>query len=219
MQIGLRVCNSMRYVPTSGLAYTCGPWPTRSTSGSTWPRKMVKMACFAAAITLPIGAEAQALVPFKVTTEGGICNTASSPSANPEILIDGNRLFVVTSILIRTGPQNPSGYEFLSINSLRINGLLFDTRTGNLTGPVSGTGVNESADLMGTPIRRTSDPDTDLPGGNFPHQIVAAGSGENDIEIQLFCRADDQDLEIDMVLVAGWKRPRDVITVVYEPGN
>jgi hypothetical protein len=166
-------------------------------------------------------AEAGGLVPFKVEAPGGICNTAAFPSANPEILIDsdGEDPFVVTSILIGTGPQNPSGYEFLSINSVRINGLLFDTRTGNLVAPVGGFGVNESADLMGTPIRRASLTADEEPGGNFPHQIVAEGTGTDDIEIQLFCRADSFDLDIDFVLVAGWQPPDDLITATYTPGN
>jgi hypothetical protein len=163
------------------------------------------------------------VVPFKVETTGGICNTAGPGSANPQIVIDsqGSEPFVVTSILIRTGPQRfgAEGYEFLSINYVTINGTRFDTMTGNLTGAVGGSGINESADLMGTPIRRTNvgiDPEK---GGNFPHQIVAEGGGANDIAVQLFCRADDFDLNIDAVLVAGWKPPTDAITVTYVPGD
>ena len=162
-------------------------------------------------------------MPFKVETAGGICNTAGVGSANPQIVIDsdGSAPFVVTSILIRTGPQglDATGYQFLSVNSVSIDGVPFDTRTGNLTAPVDGFGVNESADLMGTPIRRTSVSVDAEKGGNFPHQIVAVGDGTNDIRVQLFCRADDFDLDIGAVLVAGWKPSSDTITVTYLPGN
>jgi hypothetical protein len=161
------------------------------------------------------------LMPFKTEAPGGICNTVLAPSANPEILIDSDddTAFVVTSILVRTAPQNPSGYEFLSVNSVRIDGLLFDTRTQNLTAAVDGFGVHEAADLMGTPIRRSSLLDDDEPGGNFPHQIVAEGAGPDDIEIQLFCRTDTTDLDIETVLVSGWKAPDATITATYIPGN
>lgn len=166
----------------------------------------------------------QLLVPFTVETTGGICNTASVNSANPVIVIDsdGEKPFVVTSILIRTGPQGSGaeGYEFLSINSVSINGSIFDTTTSNVTAPVSGFGVNESADLMGTPIRRISDPAAEAEkGGNFPHQIVAEGDGMDDISVQLFCRADDFDLNIDAVRVGGWKPASDTVIVTYIPGN
>jgi hypothetical protein len=166
-------------------------------------------------------AQVEHLVPFKVEAPGGICNTAAAPSANPEILIDsdGDDPFVVTSIIVKTAAQNPGDYEFLSINSVRIDGLLFDTRTQNLTAPVDGFAVDESADLMGTPIRRSNVSVGDDPGGNFPHQIVAEGAGADDIEIRLFCRADTVDLDIDTVLVAGWTLPGDQITAVYVPGN
>ena len=164
------------------------------------------------------------MVPFTAETTGGICNTASTNSANPEIVIDseGEKPFVVTSILIRTGPQGQGmeGYEFLSINSVRVNGSLFETRTSNITQPVSGWGVHESADLMGTPIRLTSDPAAqDEKGGNFPLQIVAEGSGTNDINVRLFCRADQFDLNIDAVRVGGWKPAADTVTVTYIPGK
>jgi len=164
------------------------------------------------------------VVPFKVETTGGICNTAAVGSANPQIVIDsdGSEPFVVTSILIRTGPQGSGaeGYEYLSINSVRINGIPFDTVTGNLTGfAVGGWDIHESADLMGTPVRRRNiDVDAEK-GGSFPHQIVAEGGGSNDIAVELFCRANDFDLNIDTVLVAGWRSPSDAITLTYVPGN
>ena len=164
------------------------------------------------------------VVPFTADTEGGICNTVSVGSANPEIVIDsdGKKPFVVTSILIRTGPQGQGmeGYKFLSINSVRVNGSLFETRTSNVTQPVDGWGVNESADLMGTPIRLTSDPAAqDEKGGNFPLQIVAEGMGTKDIIVELFCRADDFDLNIEAVRVGGWKPAADTVAVTYIPGN
>ena len=159
-------------------------------------------------------------VPFRVEIAGGICNTAGAGSANPEILIDsdgGRGTFVVTSILIKTNLPL-TGFSFLSVNSLRIDGTKYDTRTQNLIEFV-GTGVEESADLMGTPIRVDSLGGTAPPtGGRFPTQIIADSAGTDDIRIQLFCRSDVSDLDLDIVSVAGWKRPVDTITVTYVPG-
>ena len=66
-----------------------------------------------------------------------------------------------------------SGFQFLSVNSVAIDGERFDTGTGTLMGPTAGTGVAESFDIMGTPVGRTQSPGDLKPGGNFPHQIVA----------------------------------------------
>ena len=165
------------------------------------------------------------LVPFIVMdSTGGVCNSAGAGSANPEIIIEsdgGEDNFVVTSVLLKTAsPGVPvSGFFALSINSVRINGTLFHTRTGNLVGATDGSGVLESADLMGTPIRRSSFFGDQEPGGNFPHQIVAENVGSNDIVIRLFCRSDDDDLNIAVVAAAGWKRPNDTITVTLIPGS
>jgi hypothetical protein len=35
----------------------------------------------------------------------------------------------------------------------------------------------------------------------------------------MFCSSLDQDLTIDSILVAGWKRPADTVTVTYLPGS
>jgi hypothetical protein len=173
---------------------------------------------------------ATSVIPFTVQTAGGLCDSGPSPSSNPQILIEGtgSQLFVVTSILIKTAPQpsGQEGYRFLTTNSVRIDGTTFDTMTGNLVAAVSGFGVQESADLMGTPVRITSPSDleetprTASPSGaNFPHQIVADSADSNDIRIQLFCRADTFDLSIDTVRVSGWRSPGDSVSVTYVPGN
>jgi hypothetical protein len=137
-------------------------------------------------------------------------------------------LFVVTSVLLKTARQalGEEGYVFLSVNSVTIDGTLFDTVTGNALGPVSGWGVDEATDLMGMPTRiaepvpLTSSPRTESPaGGRFPHQIVADSEGANDVRIVLFCRADAHDLGIDLVQVSGWRLPEDSVTVSYRPGN
>ena len=165
------------------------------------------------------------LVPFKiVNSTGGICNTAASGSANPQILIEGDGSegnFVVTSILLKTaGTGVPiTGFFALSINSVTINGMKFDTRTGNLVGATDGSGVLESADLMGTPVRRSNFGGTQNPGGNFPHQIVASSNGLNDILVRLFCRSDIEDLNIAAVAVSGWKKAGENISVTYIPGH
>lgn len=165
------------------------------------------------------------LVPFKVSdTTGGICNTAAVGSANPEIHIDSDGTsgnFVVTSILIKTGGTGvpTTGFTALSINTVTIDGLKFDTRTGNLVGATDGSAVLESADLMGTPVRRSSFSGDKEPGGNFPHQIVAESDGNTDIKIRLFCRTDDSDLDISAVAVSGWKQTDENISVSYIPGN
>ena len=164
------------------------------------------------------------LVPFmELDFTGGICNTAVEGSANPEIIINSDGVeghFVVTSVLLKTdGTGVPTtGFFALSINSVRIDGTLFDTRTGNLVGATDGSGVLESADLMGTPVRRSSFSGDQEPGGNFPHQIVAESDGNEDIRIRLFCRSDDEDLDIAVVAASGWKHPDDTITVTLVPG-
>src|SRR6185503_5585816 len=77
-------------------------------------------------------------VPFKVQINGGLCDSGPSPSSNPSITIDGDSTFVVTSILIKRGPMNPVDFMFLSVNTVSIDGTSFDTRTGNLFGPIAG---------------------------------------------------------------------------------
>ncbi len=164
-------------------------------------------------------------VPFTVAdTTAGICNTAAQGSANPRIEIDSDGeqgSFVVTSILLKTADTGvpTTGFRFLSINSVVIDGTRFDTRTGNLVGPTDGSGVLESADLMGTPVRRSSFGGSQEPGGNFPHQIVADSEGSRDIIVSLFCRSDAEDLNIAIVAAAGWKQPDETITVTYIPGT
>ncbi len=72
---------------------------------------------------------------------------------------------------------------------------------------------------MGTPVRRGSHDAGPGPGGNFPHQIVAHSEGSRDISVTLFCRSDEQDLNVAVVAAAGWKQPDDSITVTYIPGQ
>lgn len=165
--------------------------------------------------------EAQ-VVPFKVVVAGGLCDSAGSGTSTPEIMIDSDGEegeFVVTSILMNTTlPGIPvTGFRAFSINLVDIDGDRFFTRTGNILGPTDGNGVYESADIMGMPVRRNGDSDAPTDGGNFPHQIVAQSEGNSDILIEFFCSTDDDDISIDQVLVAGWKRPADTITVTYTP--
>lgn len=173
---------------------------------------------------------ATSMAPFTVQTAGGLCDSGPSPSSNPEIVIrgTGSHLFAVTSVLIKTAtqPSGQEGYRFLTVNSVQVDGTLFDTRTGNLVATVDGFGVQESADLMGMPVRITppsdleATPRTASPaGGNFPHQIIADGAGSNDVRIRLFCRADTFDLSLDTIRVSGWKSPEDSVSVTYIPGN
>lgn len=160
--------------------------------------------------------------PFKVEIAGGLCDSAAAPSSNPKIAIDsdGSGTFVVASVLIKRGFQNPVDFLFLTINSVVIDGTVFDTRTGNLFDPLGGEfAVAQSADIMGMPVRRGGVISQAEPGGNVPHQIVAEGSGTQDVRVDMFCRSDEQDLDIETVLVAGWKKPGDTITVSYIPGN
>ena len=100
-----------------------------------------------------------------------------------------------------------------------IDGERFFTRTGTLLGPTDGFGVFESVDLMGTPVRRNSDKDAPIAGGNFPHQIVAESDGINDVSISMFCSTMDDDVSFSHIKVSGWKRPADTITVTFTPGS
>lgn len=161
-------------------------------------------------------------VPFKVESAGGLCDSAASPSSNPHIVIDsdGRAPFVVTSIMVKRGPMNPVDFLFLSLNSVEIDGTVFETRTANLFGPLGGEfAVMQSADIMGMPVRQAGLLPDPQPGGNVPHQIVADGNGADDIRVQLFCRSDSRDMSLETILVAGWKRARDTVSVTYLPGD
>ena len=159
-------------------------------------------------------------VPFKVQVPGGMCDSAAAPSSNPRIVIDsdGQGPFVVKSILIKRGFQNPVDFLFLTLLGVTIDGSFFETRTGNLFDPLFGEfAVEQAADILGMPVRRGGTIDPPEPGGSVPHEIVAEGEGAEDVRVTLFCRSDLQDLQIETVLVAGWKRPGDTITVTYVP--
>ncbi len=164
------------------------------------------------------------VVPFKVVDDiGGLCDSGAVGTSNPEIHIDSDGEegeFVITSILVRSAPSLPlTGFSNLTINKVVIDGYSFDTKTGNILDPTFGSGVAESADLMGTSVIRNPDVNNPLPGGSFPNQIVAESEGADDVWIQLFCSSSVDDLTIDQILVAGWKRPADTITLTYVPGN
>lgn len=133
----------------------------------------------------------------------------------------GSDEFVVTGIMIGT-----SGFEIdqppnLRIDSVRINGFLFNTRTDNLLGPTGGQGqvLQESVDLMGTPLRFfVFGGEGVRQGGNFPHQIVASALSDGpDIEVRLFCDFDSDfaDFAIAAVAVSGWKYTDDTVTLDY----
>lgn len=165
------------------------------------------------------------VVPFKAeSTTAGLCDSAGSGTSTPEIQIDSDGEageFVITSIMIRTvAPGIPeTGFNAFSINHVDIDGERLYTRTGSLLGPTDGFGVFESVDIMGTPVRRNGDSDNPVAGGNFPHQIVAQSAGSNDVAVAFFCSTTDDDVSFDYVLVAGWKRPADTITVTFVPGS
>lgn len=164
------------------------------------------------------GKAQQGYVPYKVQIAGGLCDSRLSPSSNPAMTIDGDSTFVVTSILLKRGRMNPVDFSFLTVNSVTIDGTLFDTRTGNLFGPIGGEfGVLQSADIMGMPVRQTGM--TSRPGGNVPHQIVSDGAGRSDIIVRLFCRSDHRDMDIATILVAGWKLPGTTVRITYTPGH
>ena len=171
-------------------------------------------------LIIPKSVEAQAYVPFKVQVSGGLCDSGPSPSSNPSITIDSDSAppFVITSILLKRGPMNPVDFMFLSVNTVTIDGTSFDTRTGNLFGPIGGEfAVLQSADIIGMPVRQTGM--TSGPGGNLPHQIVADGTGPGDIVVRLFCRSDNRTMNIATILVAGWKVRGSTVTVSYTPGQ
>lgn len=164
------------------------------------------------------------VVPFKVVVAGGLCDSAGQGTSTNEIVIDSDGAegeFVVTSIVLGTTvPGVPiTGFEGFSINHLEIDGDRFYIRSGNLLGPTDGPGVYKSTDIMGTPVRRNGDLDAPLAGGNFPHQIVAQSADTDDIHINFFCSSDDDDLSFANILVAGWKRPADSVTVTFTPGS
>lgn len=158
------------------------------------------------------------LVPFAVEVPGGMANSAAVGSANPEIILDcdgDDGHLIVSSILIKSNVPS-TGFQFFRVNDLTLNGTEFDTRTINLIGLTDGSGVNESADLMGTPVRAGSTGDT---GGCFPREIIAENAGTDNVRVRFFARSDDSDLSVSTVRVSGWKRAEDTITLTYVPGN
>jgi hypothetical protein len=166
--------------------------------------------------------EAAQYVPFKVQIGGGICNTAAVGSANPQITIDGNApsgTFMVTSVLVKTDDIPTTGFRFLSLNSMVLDGTRYDTKTPNLTGSSGGSGVLESFEILGAPVALTNDLDDHTVSASVPREIVANSAGSSDIRIELFCRTDIENLNILNVVVAGWKRPAETVTVTYTPGN
>ena len=215
--------------PSSGYAQRGGPFADIQNQLTTISTQLNQLAAMAAQLEslqqqLAMSAKAGDLyVPFKVQVPGGLCDSGPSPSSNPLIHIDsdGTDPFVVTSILVRRGFMNPVDFMFLTVGSVQIDGTRFDTRTRNLFGPIGGEfAVMQAADILGTPVLQTWPPDPEAPtGGNVPHQIIANGTGPGDISIRLFCRSDNQDMSLDTVLVAGWKKPGDTISVTYVPGQ
>ena len=162
------------------------------------------------------------LEPFVVEIPGGLANSAAVGSANPEIIIDSDGAegsLVVKSVLIKTNVPFP-GFVALALNHARLNGTVYSTRTANLVGHI-GSGVTESADLLGTNVRTSSllDPDGPIPGGTVPQELIVSNFGADDIEFQLFARSDTSDLEIESVRVSGWKRRGDSVSVTYVPGS
>ncbi len=165
------------------------------------------------------------LVPFKVVdTTAGLCDSAGVGTSSPNLEIDSDGTeghFVVTSILFLTElPGVPeTGFEAFSINHLEVDAERFYTRSGNLLGPTDGPGVYESVDLMGVPLRRSYDYANPIPGGNFPHQIVAESANDSDIHIDMFCSTMDDDISFSRIQVSGWKRQGDTITLTFTPGS
>ena len=170
---------------------------------------------------LDVDADVNEIAPFRETRSipNRECN-----GGQLVIRIDntGSDDFVVTGIMIGS-----SGFEFdqspnLRIDSVRINGFLFNTRTDNLLGPTGGQGqvLRESVDLMGTPLRFSvfREEGTTRQGGNFPHQIAASAFSDGpDIEVRLFCDFDSDfaDFAIAAVAVSGWKYTDDTVEVDY----
>jgi hypothetical protein len=172
----------------------------------------------------------QQMVPFVAQAHGGLCDSGPSPSSNPAIIIEGTGThnFTINSILLRSAPQpfGQEGYSYFIVSGLVVDGTAFDMSTGNIFAPVSGWGVQESADLMGMPVSiaaaapLTSTPRTaPAAGANFPHQIVATSAGTYDVFITFLCRSDTWPFSIDSVRVSGWKSPRDTVSVTYYPGS
>ena len=160
-------------------------------------------------------------VPFKVEVEGGLCDSGNLGTSNPEIIIDsdGTDTFVVTSILLKRAFMDPVDFGFLTVNTVAIDGTNFDTRTSNLFAPIGAeSGVLQSADILGMPVRRSPEFDPEE-GGNIPHQITAEGEGISDVHVLLFCSSDLQDMNLATILVAGWKKPADTVTVTYVAGD
>jgi len=166
--------------------------------------------------------EATQYVPFKVQIGGGVCNSAAVGSSNPAITIDSDAAsgtFMVTSVLIKTQDIPLAGFQFLSLNSLILDGISYDTKTPNLTGSSGGSGVQESFEMLGAPVALSGDLNDHTIGASVPREIVANSAGVGDIIFQMFCRSDVETMTIANVVVAGWKRPSETVTVTYSPGN
>ena len=161
------------------------------------------------------------LVPFRLEIAGGLADSGAFGTSNPEIVIDsdgGAGHFVLSSVMIRSNVPN-SGFEAFSLNTLTVNGTSFDTRTDNLIGP-TGSGVRESADILGASVRVASRAvSPEIKGGRVPSEIVAENAGSNDVRVKFFARSDVSDLDVEVICITGWKRPNDTISATYLPGS
>ncbi|MEL6216810.1 MAG: hypothetical protein AAFQ99_14180, partial [Pseudomonadota bacterium] len=217
---GIRTMNSKKTVFTLGLVVGAGAlWAGAATAGGG----RISLADIELALQA-IGSERY--VPYKVQINGGICNTAAFGSSNPVITIDSDGsegTFSITSVSARTNgiPIDPA--LRISLNDIRLDGTNFDFPTNSLINDAfGGTAIDESFNILGADLRAnsTSDPaDYLASAGRVPHELVADSIGSNDVQFVLFCRSDVVDLQLDRIVVTGWKKASDTVTVTYTPGT
>lgn len=112
--------------------------------------------------------------------------------------------FVVTSIVIVPVGVN-EGIDTLTLSGPSVDGVSLNMVTTDRTGTV---GINRGFELMGS----------DLAGipGTWPLQFVSDGVGD-DIRISINCDSGNTvDLNIQQIVVAGWKQADTTINVEYK---
>ena len=146
--------------------------------------------------------EGSQYVPFMVEISP---NVACGVDNEAFVTINSNTLgnvFNVNSILLGV-EQHVLGDNF-SITDINIGTTNHVIVTMNLLSTVVGGIVG--VELLGTPVSGSP--------GNIPHQLSGVGVAENDIQVELFCEPFDvDDIVFKTVIVSGWKKATDNITV------
>jgi len=147
-------------------------------------------------------------VPFKAQTTSGItCDAAGGSGTTRFIIIDGDGTtghFIVTSVSVFFFGVD-SASDIIKLSSFKVDTFTRSVNSIDLIG--TGTAQHQF-ELLGIALI-----DTDA---KMVRQIAALSTGTEDIKLNIFCNAgttSDIFLIAGDVLVSGWKKPLDTISV------